>query len=211
MKEDYLWDKTGTDPEIEKLENALAVFRYRETAPPELPAKVLPFGEIKKKTPRRIVSFAFAAAAACLAFFIVSLVVWFQFSRSNIEVVNDLPKTSTTQKNIELPGKESGEKPEDAAPVKPDDSTVIKIQNPKQYTKTNLAKVRKTAPVTARPNKTIAQNTKVKKPSVRLTEEEQYAYRQLMLALSITSSKLKLVKDKVEGLEEQNAVLKNRR
>ena len=39
MKEDYLWDKTGSDPEIEKLENALKAFRYQETAPPELPAK----------------------------------------------------------------------------------------------------------------------------------------------------------------------------
>ena len=43
MNEDYLWDKTGEDPEIEKLENALQVFRYKETAPPALPAKALPF------------------------------------------------------------------------------------------------------------------------------------------------------------------------
>ncbi len=27
MKDDYLWDKTGKDSEIEKLENALQIFR----------------------------------------------------------------------------------------------------------------------------------------------------------------------------------------
>lgn len=50
MKEDYLWDKTGVaDPEIERLENALAVFRYQEAEPPALPAKIVPF---ERKTPR---------------------------------------------------------------------------------------------------------------------------------------------------------------
>ncbi len=36
MKEDYLWDKTGENHEIERLENALKMFRYKETAPPSL-------------------------------------------------------------------------------------------------------------------------------------------------------------------------------
>jgi hypothetical protein len=39
-----------------------------------------------------------------------------------------------------------------------------------------------------------------------LTAEEKYAYDQLMLALSITGSKLKIVKDKIAGTEDQNAV-----
>jgi hypothetical protein len=55
-----------------------------------------------------------------------------------------------------------------------------------------------------------AQNIETKKPEA-LTKEEKYAYDQLMLALSITSSKLKMVKDKVAGVEEKNAVRENER
>ena len=41
---------------------------------------------------------------------------------------------------------------------------------------------------------------------VKLTEEEKEAYEKLMLALSITSSKLKIVKDKVQNTDEQTAI-----
>ena len=57
----------------------------------------------------------------------------------------------------------------------------------------------------------VAANIETKKPTVKLTKEEKYAYDQLMLALSVTSSKLKLVTDKIDGIEEQNAVLENGR
>ncbi len=60
MKEDYLWNKTGNDPEIEKLENALKAFRYQETAPPALPAKIIPF---ETKTSRGFFRLAFAFTA----------------------------------------------------------------------------------------------------------------------------------------------------
>jgi hypothetical protein len=57
-------------------------------------------------------------------------------------------------------------------------------------------------PAVVRPTEKKDKNIVAKKSDVQLTKEEQYAYDQLMLALSITSSKLKLVKDKVEGFEE---------
>ena len=75
MKEDYLWDKTGENAEIEMLENALQAFRYQETAPPALPAKVLPF---KKEHSRKFFHFAMVAAA-CLGFGLFALGVWVQF------------------------------------------------------------------------------------------------------------------------------------
>ncbi len=34
MKEDYLWNKTGDDAEIKRLEETLAVFRSRTDMPP---------------------------------------------------------------------------------------------------------------------------------------------------------------------------------
>ncbi len=200
MKEDYLWDKTGAvDPEIERLENALAVFRYQETEPTALPANIIPF---ERKTPRVFFRLAFAFAA-CAAFVIVSLSVLFQFSYPKIEVAKDSTESIAPQ---------AAKKVLDQAPVKnTDDFIVEKGKNPKQPAARKIIKVRKVVQPIARQNKLIAQNGEVKKPTVILTKEEKFAYEQLMLALSVTSSTFKLVKDKVEGVEEKNAVLENRR
>ncbi len=120
---------------------------------------------------------------------------WFQISRNGIEGATDLAETITPQTTIKFPN----------------DSIVKKVEISEQSVGQKVSKVRKVVPVIARQNKTIAKNLKVKKPTVRLSKEEKYAYDQLMLALSITSSKLKLVKDKIEGIEEQTAVLKDGR
>ncbi|MGI8640229.1 MAG: hypothetical protein ACR2MG_09735 [Pyrinomonadaceae bacterium] len=199
MKEDYLWDKTGGNPEIEKLENALAVFRYQETTPPAPPAKVLPF---KEKTPRKMFRLAWAFAA-CAAFVIVSAGVWFQFSSGKIGVVKDSAETVAPQIDKKIS--------DETLIDKQDDLIVKKVETTKQSAGRKFIKIRKVIPPIARRNKLTAGNIEVKKPTVKLTKDEKYAYDQLMLALSITSSKLKLVKDKVQGVEEQNAVLENRR
>ena len=200
MKEDYLWDKTGEDPEIERLENALRMFRYQETEPPALPAKIIPFQ--RKAPPRSFFRLAFACAA-CAAFVIISLGVWFQFSNKKIEVAKDSIETITPQ---------TFRKVSDETPVKkPDDLIVKKAETPKQSVGRNVVKVKKPVPAIARQNQLTAQNVEVKKPGVILTKEEKYAYDQLMLALSITSSKFKMVKDKVEGVEEKTAARKDGR
>ena len=49
MKEDYLWDKTGSDAEIENLENVLKAFRQTDDAPPEIPAKIFTPDEIFRR------------------------------------------------------------------------------------------------------------------------------------------------------------------
>ena len=189
MKEDYLWDKTGEDPEIERLENALAVFRYQETEPPALPAKIIPF---ERKTPRSFFRLAFAFAA-CAAIAIISLGVWLQTSSNKFEIAKDSTETIAPQIG-ELIADETSLK-------KPNDLIVEKVKVPKQTAGRKILKIRKIIQPITRQNNLIALNVEVKKPSVKLTKEEKYAYDQLMLALSITSSKFKLVKDKVEGVE----------
>lgn len=203
MKEDYLWNKTGEDPEIQRLENALQVFRYRETAPPALPAKIIPF---ERKTPRKFFRLAFTFAA-CAAFAIVSLGVWLQISSEEIEVAKDSTETTVPQVGKKVSGETADEKPDDL----PDSLTVKKVEVPKQSTEQKVIKVRKLVPAIVRQNKTIAQNVQVKKPTVKLTKDEKYAYDQLMLALSITSSKLKLVEEKIYGVEETKNILENER
>jgi len=194
MKEDYLWDQTGTiDPEIERLENALAVFRYQETEPPALQAKIVPF---ERNTPRGFFRLAFGFAA-CTALAIISLGVWLQISSDKIEIVKD--STETTAPRIDE--KVAGE----ISVMQPDDLIVEKVEIPKQTATRKIIKVRNVVQPITRRNNLIARNVEVKKPTVKLTKEEKYAYDQLMLALSVTSSTFKKVKDKVEGAEEQNA------
>jgi hypothetical protein len=199
MQEEYLWNKTGEDPEIERLENALAMFRYVETEPPALPAKIIPF---ERKTSRGFFRLAFGFATfASLP--IVCLGVWFQFSGGKIEVANDLPKTVETPIVARVQNEIPAENP-----VVP---AVKKITSPKHSIEPKVLKIKKAIPAIARQNNLIARRNEIKKPAVKLSEEEKYAYSQLMLALSITSSKLKLVEDKIYGTEKTETAPQNAR
>ena len=204
MKEDYLWDKTGSDPEIEKLETALRAFRYEETAPPAIPAKVLPF---VKKEPARKTFPLLRAVAACLALTSISLGVWILISNTKNEIAGDVLQKSVVEPEFVNPIKPATETVPPAKPkeeVKPTFQKTLYIE-PKSSPKSLL--VSKSGSKNAGHNST---NRRIKntKKDIRLTEEEKHAYEQLMLALSITSTKLKLVKEKIDGEENQAAVLK---
>lgn len=194
MKEDYLWDKTGEDFEIEKLENALAVFRYRETDAPALPAKIIPF---ERKAPRGFFRLAFALSGAATLIAVCLPGVWFQLAGGKIESAKNSAETVAPP----IEKKDSIESS--------NGSIAEEAETPKQFVEPKVVKIRKNIAPTTRPNNLTARKIKSKKPAVRLTEEEIYAYDQLMLALSITSSKLRLVKDKVDNIEEKHAVLEN--
>jgi len=191
MNEDYLWDKTGEDAEIERLENALIAFRYQENAPPELPRQVL---VIEKEMPRRFFRFGFAFAAFA-ATLVVFFAVWFQFANNKIPVIESVAETNAPKNdsNVVAPAPK-------VAPVKVVDS-------PKHFSRPTFIKTHQSVAPAIRSNKLAARNNKTKEPAETLTAEEKYAYDQLMLALSITSSSLRLVKDKVEGIEGKTAVL----
>jgi hypothetical protein len=191
MKEDYLWDKTGEDAEIERLENALASFRYRETAPPALPAEAF---AIEKESPRKFFrfGFAFAAFAAILAIFFT---VWFQAATGKIPAARSIAGNAVPKNADKIENKEP-----EVAPVR----AVEKTPRSSQPT---VIKTRYRSAFPVRPNKLTARNFKAAPPAETLTREEKYAYDQLMLALSITSSSLRIVKDKVDGIEEKTAVL----
>jgi hypothetical protein len=193
MNEEYLWNKTGNDAEIENFENALAVFRYKENAAPSLqPAKVVPF---KREKRGRVLKFAFAVAA-CLGLAVVSLGVWLQISADKISNETNLADTKTVQEKIP--------QPVDSNVSQPEETTADNIAaSPRQTVKRKFIKANKIAPAISYQQKTVAKNYKSpKQTEVNLTKEEKYAYNQLMLALSITSSKLRIVKDKIENTEQ---------
>ena len=203
MKEDYLWDKSGSDAEIEKLENVLLVFRYEESAPPIIPAKVLPF---KKEVPRKTFPLL-RAIAACLALISISLGVWILISNTKSEISEQIShKSNINQENFNPVRSESEIQPRaKSEDNKPDFTKTVYIE-PKAK-KRSLPINKLTAKMVKR-NKPVNVKIKNSEEIVRLTDEEKYAYDQLMLALSITSSKLKLVKETINGAENQTARLK---
>ncbi len=203
MNENYLWDKTGDDAEIEKLENVLKVFRYRETAPPELPAKTIAF---KPNASRRFFRFSMAFAA-CAAVLLVFTGIWFKFSTETIEVAKDSAKPIATRQIAESSKEVVDKKSDDSVIVETNEPAIIKVKNSPTTTKSKSFKTTEFADVKHRRKRTETKSVEPQLTAVKLTKEEKYAYDQLMLALSFTGSKLKIVKDKVEGIEDQTAVL----
>lgn len=183
MSEDYLWDKTGSDPEIERLETVLRKLAYKEKEPPPLPAKVLTLPAVR---PSWFHGLRLAFALACVAVLSLGLATLvFLQKRTSLDQIATVasPQDSTTPP----PAIENKEPKIGPAIVSP------------SVTRRDFVPVRQIAA----PRKSVAIKTVHKevqrKPEVKFTNEELYAYNQLMLALSITSSKLKIVNDKVNG------------
>lgn len=211
MKEDYLWDKTGRDPEIESLEKTLSVFRQKDPAPPPFLAPVPEKAVVNSPLPR-IVTAPFALAGGLAGLLLLGM-IWFQIFHTGPQRPAELADTSAGQ-DLSLAGdpvrKVALQKtsPRIAAPppVAVPDTAVI----PARIKRNKPPRSRRTLPAPA-PKKALAKRyarskTAVKraKPKIQnqspdLTPEEKHAYRQLLLALTITSEKLNLVRDKVRG------------
>jgi hypothetical protein len=166
----YLWDKSGSDPEIEKLEDALRVFRYKETqAPALLMNNVVAF---KKKDSRKVFSLPVTIAAAVALMAVISG-LWF-FISSKKENVGNYVALGIRQEE-EIPWE------------------MLPIEKKKRVVLVPIAKnVHRSTP-------------KPKDDEIRLTDEERYAYEQLMKALKITSDKLNYIKQKTQGEEKEKS------
>lgn len=185
MNKEYLWDKTGHDTDIEKLENALSVFRLQESNAPSVPL-------VKSMPPRAqsrglFLKLAFAGAAA-----VILIITVLQFSGlrylapdGDLQVGIDPVSSNNPPMPIIIPA----DQPETADTIASATPKVKRTSLRPMLDKRSESRVRK------------AGNPNSNSTAIELTAEEQYAYDQLMLALSITSSKLKLVKDKVAGIE----------
>jgi len=184
MNDEYLWQKTGSDPEIEKLEQKLGVLRYRE-APLSHPAV-----EMAVETPgvpRWRISLAFAFAASLIAAMLVAIV----FLRTANK--NESDTVFVASPELEIPSSPPPAATTDEKKVTPAPAQKVIPQ----FARSKPGMVIRTQP---RPDRRA--NSKYPSPTtVALTEEEKYAYRQLMIALSVSSSKLKIVKDSINGTE----------
>ena len=191
MKTDYLWDKTGEDREVERLENALAAFRHRaEPTSAANAASVKPTAETafsKRGFFGSFFTFKFAApTVACAVLALIVLTVWLEISSGKSNAV-DLNAT------VGAPVVQA---------ISPAESVEKRARTTESKTSQTTAGERRRATAasfSARPIKSA--RVKSAPAKIQFTEEERYAYKQLKLALSIASSNLKLVKDKAESIE----------
>ncbi len=189
---DYLWDKEGTDEEVEALEFQLSRFRLDTELRKPLP---LP-AEVESYIPFWRRPFLIFAAPAFAAVLIGMFVLGGLFSRGQVKtdaVVVENTAPVEVEKRVQEPA--VAEKPTQFE----DKRRIARVQN-------RIAS--KPAPVKIRFKKTPVILAKKSTPALKpvrndeeITPEEQDAYDELMRALTITSSKLRLVKDKVDGSE----------
>ena len=174
MNNEYLWEKTGEDAEIANLENALAAFRYREDTPPALPVAA-----VERKPFRLRLAIAFAAPA--FAAVAIAAGLWFRYDETELIFIHQ----PAVQETVEKPSEIRTPAVQPAPPKQPIDRRSHGVQ----YASTRT------------PRRSQERSHARKPETVALTQEERYAYRQLMLALSISSSKLKVVQDAINGVE----------
>jgi len=181
MKQDYLWEKQGTDPEIERLEDLLSGFAYAETPPPVVKREA-PISFFRRLLDVRILV-PLEVAGLVMA---VGILIWTSLGRhQNAEVQAVVVPTNVTAP----PAKEADK----VIPIK----TAEPAQKPVQTVKPTFAK----AVVTHKmPTTLVARHS-----TPKLTNEEKYAYDQLMFALSFTGSKLKMVRDAANNVDDTDS------
>ena len=180
MNNDYLWDRTGTDPEIESLEAQLEGLRFRPSEPPPAPARAIVLVPARPNWLLRLgLGFA-TASAACAALIFALLPTGEAPAPVAAVVVEEAPPTMTkTEARPALSPEVNYVKASSAAPPR----------KPKPKKRTKREAKFTPAPVEPRPL-----------PET-FTAEERDAYRQLMTALAVTSENLNIVREKLNGTD----------
>ena len=169
MNDEYLWDRSGNDAEIERLECVLADLRYIPAAPPALAAAARPWW-------RNVRLVSGLATAAAMVMVVASLIYFRPPQGRIVEMAVNEPVSVKIE-----------------APVVPESIVPASDSRP---TYSNALYVRR------RPSKLTK---RVKQTPVTLTAEEKHAYDQVVLALYITGSKLRSVRDTIDVMEKNSA------
>ena len=192
MSDEYLFEKQGSDGEIEKLENMLSVYRIEPAAPK------LPTAADEKKLNGRFswfkLGYAFAFATVVIVLF--ATVTMFQYlGRSNGAVASISPVETSASEHPFIT-------PTISDPVTVDGPTASSEKT------VNSKKVVRPVPIVVHHSRKPAPNNLVATVP-RLTKEEQYAYDQLKVALWLTGSKLKVVQDTIDRVDDQKTQTAN--
>ncbi|MFT3745310.1 MAG: hypothetical protein QM785_13580 [Pyrinomonadaceae bacterium] len=189
MNNDYLWDKTGDDAEIEGLENLLCGLKYQPTAPPVLPVAI----ELKAEPKRPWWKFSLAFAVPACVLVVVLAGFWMTRPTQQLQAVNEVTRSQPPSASSQIPAAET------RIETNKTDSEITKDKSPKLVTTLYTPQPKKR-------EKTHAVQATYRKRQPKqfdtLTSEERFAYDQLKLALSITGSKLKVVSDTINRAED---------
>lgn len=190
MNDRYLFDKHGSDAETERLEGLLAAYRIN----PVVPA----LGRVNREAVARPAlsffrpAFSFAAVIVFFAVFAASLTLLSSFLEQ--DAATDL--TAVSPAVVSPPDIRRDEFPDAVSEftVGYPDREVRRIEQ----SGTNFLK----ASVHTRRTKKLKGTTASR--MVRLTKEERYAYEQVLAALYITGSKLKVLHDSLNSIDDDN-------
>ena len=171
MKQDYLWDATGQDAEIEQLEELLSVYKFETSDPPRPPSAVVsPWWRFWDAR------FAVPAFATLLLIAGVSVFLLYRFGTQGPGELAAVPEQTV------LVPVTAALQPKPSVPVPAPTVTSASLPTGPRYKPTAIRAIQSKR-VTSEP---------------KLTREELYAYNQLMLALSITGSSLRAVQDTID-------------
>lgn len=180
MNNDYLWDRTGSDAEIERLETMLEGLRFRPEEPPAAPAREI---AIEPARPRWFMRLGLGFAAASMA---AAALLFAIFPAGDtlhpVAAVEDEPRSADPIKT--------------AAP--PPAVEYVKASATPRPPKKRIPKKRVRREVRIAPAR-----VEPKPLPETFTAEERDAYRQLMTALAVAGEKLAIVRDKLNGTEEE--------
>jgi len=187
MNSEYLFEKKGSDPDIERMEDLLSVYRIGPVAPALARAELT---EITTPAASRF-RFVFTYVSVLASFAVLlTAAVWTigKFRNQSVELTAVSPAVVI-----------SDPRPADVVPSTPP-AVVSAKANPAE--KHEPLPPRTVKPATVRP----VQFAKYVRPrsaaKPKLTAEEQYAYDQVRVALWLAGSKLKVVQDTINRTDE---------
>ena len=192
MNEEYLWSKKGSDPEIEGLEELLSEYRYRSGERPVVLSKFSMEQNLGFRT-----RFAWLLGIATPSF--------------ALALVGFLLLTSNSTNELQVRSSqivESRSNGENERPIEIPAIVLSGTTNPKAPGVHRKAAAKKVKTV-YRSRKSQAERAG-SMTAMRLTSEEKYAYDRLMLALSITGTKLRIVQETVDGTVGNDLVRKGK-
>jgi len=179
MKTDYLWDKKGSDSEIERIETLLSEYRYVPVPAPNV------------APPEAVSWWRWLLPAIAFAALLLTVVWIGSVHKSPVavskEALAELVPAPAVAAVSETPAGTAVETPASARPAN---------------TRLMLTPIRaKVSSSRKRP---------IKSPTVALTDEEKYAYEQVIRALFITGTQLRSVHSAIAGIEDHTTTDKNR-
>ena len=177
MSDQYLFEGKGSDPEIRRLEKLLSIYRIEPVAPSLNQAHQKTVGSSTFGLFRR--RFLFASAVGSFAAMAIALVLVFWFFRP---AKNDVLVTAPERLVISTRHQDS---------IVETTPAITKVNRRLEIAKTRKLRFRRTS-------------APIRVTASQLTPQEKYAYQQVLVALWITGSKLKVVQDTINRVNDEN-------